>query len=115
MPKDQQNAHKTEKQIIFTFFCQANLCQMPFLLFKCQFIPGNTSWASNFGKVVLPMRLIVKVKRSGLVHLLQLLPVSEVQGKVGGDDGFADDLEHLLILTGAQRGENVMPFQLRET
>lgn len=58
------------------------------------------------------MGLVVEVQRPCLVHLLQLLPVPEVQGEVGGDDGFADDLQHLLVLAGAQGGEDVVPFQL---
>lgn len=59
------------------------------------------------------MRLVVEVQRPRLVHLLQLLPVPKVQGEVSGDDGFADDLQHLLVLAGAQGGEDVVPFQLQ--
>lgn len=55
----------------------------------------------------------MEVQRPRLVHLLQLLPVPKVQGEVSGDDGFADDLQHLLILAGAQSGEDVVPFQLQ--
>lgn len=61
------------------------------------------------------MWLIIEVQRAGLVHLLQLLPVPEVQSKVSGNDGFADDLQHVLVLAGAQGGEDVVPFQLQET
>lgn len=61
------------------------------------------------------MRLVIEVQRPGLVHLFQLLPVPEVQGQVRGDDGLADDLQHLLVLAGAQGGEDVVPFQLRKT
>lgn len=59
-----------------------------------------------------PVGLVVEVQRARLVHLLQLLPVAEVEGEVRGDDGFADDLKHLLVLAGAQGGEDVVPFQL---
>lgn len=59
------------------------------------------------------MGLVVEVQRPCLVHLLQLLPVPKVEGEVGGDDGFADDLQHLLVLAGAQRGEDIVPFQLQ--
>lgn len=55
----------------------------------------------------------MEVQRPRLVHLLQLLPVPKVQGEVSGDDGFADDLQHLLVLAGAQGGEDVVPFQLQ--
>lgn len=55
----------------------------------------------------------MEVQRPRLVHLLQLLPVPKVQGEVSGNDGFADDLQHLLILAGAQGGEDVVPFQLQ--
>lgn len=59
------------------------------------------------------MGLVVEVQRPCLVHLLQLLPVPKVQCEVSGDDGFADDLQHLLVLAGAQGGEDVVPFQLQ--
>lgn len=68
----------------------------------------------NFQKRFLPMWLVIKVQRPSLVHLFQLLPVPEVQSEVRGDDGFADDLKHLLIFAGAQGGEDVVPFQLGE-
>ena len=66
----------------------------------------------NFKKRFLPMWLVIQVQRPGLVHLFQLLPVPEVQSEVRGDDGFADDLKHLLVFAGAQGGEDVVPFQL---
>lgn len=59
------------------------------------------------------MGLVVEVQRPCLVHLLQLLPVPKVQCEVSGDDGFADDLQHLLVLAGAQGGEDIVPFQLQ--
>lgn len=55
----------------------------------------------------------MKVQRPRLVHLLQLLPVPKVESEVSGDDGFADDLQHLLVLAGAQSGEDVVSFQLQ--
>ena len=61
------------------------------------------------------MRVVVEVQRPRGVQLGQLLAVAEVQGKVGGDDGLADDLEDLLVLAGSQVGENIVPFQLWET
>lgn len=66
-----------------------------------------------FAKSFLPMGLVVEVQRPCLVHLLQLLPVPKVQCEVSGDDGFADDLQHLLVLAGAQGGEDVVSFQLQ--
>lgn len=46
------------------------------------------------------------------MQLFKLLSVSKIQGKVCGDDGFPDDLKNLLIFTGAQIGEDIVPFQL---
>lgn len=46
------------------------------------------------------------------MQLFQLFSVSKVQGKICSNDGFADDLQNLLILTGAQSGEDIVPFQL---
>lgn len=46
------------------------------------------------------------------MQLLKLFSVSKIQGKVCGNDGFPDDLEYLLILAGAQIGEDIVPFQL---
>lgn len=65
--------------------------------------------------VIWPVRVVVKVQRTGGEKLRQLLVVVEVQGKVRGDDGLTDDLQHLLILAGIQVGENIVPFQLWET
>lgn len=46
------------------------------------------------------------------MQLFKLFSVSKIQGEVCGDDGFPDDLEYLLIFTGAQIGEDIVPFQL---
>lgn len=46
------------------------------------------------------------------MQLFKLFSVSKIQGKVGGDDGFPDDLKYLLIFAGAQIGEDIVPFQL---
>lgn len=98
---------------MFTFLLSnINLCPMTFVL-KDKLVPDTLPGLRNVGQRHLPVRLVVEVQRPGLVHLLQLLPVPEVQGQVRGDDGLADDLQHLLVLAGAQGGEDVVPFQLR--
>lgn len=46
------------------------------------------------------------------MQLFKLFPVSKIQGQVCSNDGFPDDLKYLLIFTGAQIGEDIVPFQL---
>lgn len=46
------------------------------------------------------------------MQLFKLFSISKIQGKVCGDDGFPDNLKDLLIFTGAQIGEDIVPFQL---
>ena len=58
------------------------------------------------------MCVVVQIQPANGQQLRQLLVVVEVQGKVCGDDGLADDLQHLLVLAGIQVGENIVPFQL---
>lgn len=59
--------------------------------------------------------MVVQVQSSGTQQVGELLSVAKVKGQVGGNDGLADDLQHLLILAGSQVGENIVPFQLWET
>lgn len=58
------------------------------------------------------MGVVVEVQPTREQQLRQLLVVVEVEGQVGGDDSLPDDLQHLLVLTGIQVGENIVPFQL---
>lgn len=46
------------------------------------------------------------------MQLFKLFSIPKIQGKVCGDDGFPDDLKYLLVFTGAQIGEDIVPFQL---
>lgn len=62
-----------------------------------------------------PVRVVVQVQCVRGQQLRQLLVVVKVQGKVRGDDGLSDYLQHLLVLAGIQVGENIVPFQLWET
>lgn len=59
--------------------------------------------------------MVVQVQRACVQQLSKLLAVAKVECQVSGDDGFADDLQHLLVLAGSQVGENIVPFQLWET
>ena len=61
------------------------------------------------------MYVVAEVQASCGQHLGQLFAVAEVECQVGGDDSLADDLQHLLVLSGSQVGENIVPFQLWET
>lgn len=60
------------------------------------------------------MGSVVQVQRPRGQQLGQLLAIAEVQRQVRSDDGLPDDLQNLLILTGSQVGENIVPFQLWE-
>lgn len=62
-----------------------------------------------------PVGMVVQVQRACAQQISKLLAVAKVECQVGGDDGFADDLQHLLVLAGSQVGENIVPFQLWET
>lgn len=46
------------------------------------------------------------------MQLFHLFPVSKVQSKVCSNDGFADDFQDLLILSGVQIREDIVAFQL---
>lgn len=60
------------------------------------------------------MGSVVQVQRPCGQKLGQLLAIAEVQRQVRRNDGLPDDLQNLLILTGSQVGENIVPFQLWE-
>lgn len=61
-----------------------------------------------------PVHSVVQVQPPSGQQLSQLLAIAEVQRQVRSDDGLPDDLQNLLILTGSQVGENIVPFQLWE-
>ncbi len=61
-----------------------------------------------------PVSTVVQVQCTCGQHFSQLLAVAKIQGEVCSNDGLPDDLQHLLILTGSQVGENIVPFQLWE-
>lgn len=46
------------------------------------------------------------------MQLFKLFSISKVQGKICSNDGFPNNLKDLLIFTGAQIGEDIVPFQL---
>ncbi len=61
-----------------------------------------------------PVSTVVQVQWTCGQQFSQLLAVAKVQGEVCSNDGLPYDLQHLLILTGSQVGENIVPFQLWE-
>lgn len=67
------------------------------------------------GHDLSPVGVVVQVQCTCAQEVSKLLAVAKVERQVGGDDGFADDLQHLLVLAGSQVGENIVPFQLWET
>lgn len=80
------------------------------------------SWSKIYKSTVImevhydlwPVSTVVQVQRPCGQQFSQLLAVAKVQGEVCSNDGLSDDLQHLLILTGSQVGENIVPFQLWE-
>lgn len=103
---------------LFTFTikgCFFLLCTSVFYLERLSRCPVTLAWGMGLLPGLSPVCMIVEVQRSRGMQLNQLLAVAKVQSQVGGDDSFTDDLQHLLILTGGQVGENIVPFQLWET